>query len=188
MLPYHSFTDEELLSLLKTGDQVAYTEIYHRYKAVLYIFAYKRIGQREEVRDLIHEVFIRLWEKHDVLIIKSLQPYLFTAVKNGIMDFVSHQQVAARYIDSFQEYVLENEGSTDHLVRHRELLSLIEREIQALPKKMRQVFELSRNTNYTRKKIAQDLAISEDTVKSHMHHALKILKNRLGPLFTMLFF
>jgi DNA-directed RNA polymerase specialized sigma24 family protein len=52
---------------------------------------------------------------------------------------------------------------------------------------MRQVFELSRNTNYTRKEIAATLEISEETVKSHMHHALKILKAKLGSLMLLVF-
>ena len=103
------------------------------------------------------------------------------------MDFVAHQQVASRYIDQFQEYIANAPRPADDLVMHRELLALIEREIAALPPKMRQVFELSRQTNLSRKEIAEELDISEQTVKSHMHHALKILKTRLGPLFIIVF-
>jgi len=103
------------------------------------------------------------------------------------MDKIAHQQVACRYIDRFQEYINSYESPTDHLARQRNLAALIDQEIAALPHKMRQVFELSRQTNYTRKEIALELNLSEETVKSHMHHALKILKTRLGPLFTLLF-
>jgi RNA polymerase sigma factor (sigma-70 family) len=67
------------------------------------------------------------------------------------------------------------------------LLALIEKEIEALSPKMRQVFEMSRNTTLSRKEIAAELNLSEETVKSHIHHALKTLKTKLGPLFTLLF-
>ena len=188
MLSYATLSDQQLASLLRDGDRAAYTEIYHRYKALLYIFAYKRIGQREEARDTIHELFLSLWTKHDTIeITTGLAPYLYTAVRNRIIDGISRQKNASRYLDSVQEYVDTANNTTDHLARHNQLLALIEREIEALPPKMRQVFEMSRNTTLSRKEIAAELSLSEETVKSHMHHALKTLKSKLGPLFIMLF-
>jgi RNA polymerase sigma-70 factor (ECF subfamily) len=188
VVAYNSFSDVELTDLLKSGDQAAFTEIYNRYKALLYIFAYKRMGQKEEARDVIHELFLSLWAKRETLqITVGLLPYLYTAVRNRIMDIVSHQHVASRYIDQFQEYIDAGNSPTDHLVRHKQLLLLIEKEIALLPQKMKLVFELSRNSNMTRKEIAMELQLSEETVKSHMHHALKILKGKLGPLLVLLF-
>jgi len=188
MKKYSSYSDNELAGLLKSGDSLALAEIYNRYKSLLYIFAYKRLGKREEARDIIHELFMSLWEKHAVLNINSsLLPYLYTAVRNRIMDAVSHEQVVSRYIDQFQEYADAYENSTDHLTRHNNLLKLIEQEIAALPPKMRQVFEFSRQSTLSRKEIARELGLSEETVKSHMHNALKILKTRLGPLLVMIF-
>lgn len=188
MLSYKTCSDKELVDLLKSDDQAAFTEIYERYKAILYIFTYKRIGRREETRDLLHELFMTIWEKRATLnIAGALLPYLYTAVKNRIMDMVAREQVASRYLDQFQDYIDAGATPADDLVRHNQLLALIEIEIAALPEKMRQVFELSRHTNLNRKEIAEQLNISEQTVKSHMHHALKILKNRLGPLFALMF-
>ena len=188
MLSYGTLSDQQLASLLRDGDRAAFTEIYHRYKALLYIFAYKRIGQREEARDIIHELFLSLWTKHNTLEINTgLAPYLYTAVRNRIIDGIARQKNASRYIDSFQEYIDSANNTTDHLARHNQLLALIEKEIEALSPKMRQVFEMSRNTTLSRKEIAAELNLSEETVKSHIHHALKTLKTKLGPLFTLLF-
>ncbi|MNX69237.1 RNA polymerase sigma factor [compost metagenome] len=93
-----------------------------------------------------------------------------------------HKKVSQRYLESFQTYLDTEQNATDYLVRHNELSSLIEKEIAGLPHKMREVFELSRKTNLSRKEIAAELNLSEQTVKSHMHHALKILKAKLGPM------
>ncbi|WP_370630316.1 sigma factor-like helix-turn-helix DNA-binding protein [Pedobacter sp. D749] len=57
-----------------------------------------------------------------------------------------------------------------------------------MPKKMREVFQLSRDSGKNRKEIARELGLSEETVKSHMHHALKILKARLGTMMVLIFF
>lgn len=188
MIAYNTLTDEELIALLQRGDQYAYTEIYNRYESLVYIFAYKRIGVREEARDIVHEVFLYLWEQHKNLIFTTgLLPFIYGAVKNKILNRIKHQKVSSRYIDAFQDYLEIGPESADHLLRHNELSALIEKEIAALPAKMRQVFELSRKSNYSRKEIAIELNLSEETVKSHMHHALKLFKVKLGPLMMLIF-
>jgi len=185
----NSLSDPELITLLRQGDRDAFTEIYNRYNGLLYIFVHKRLQNREEAKDIIHELFLTLWNNRESLMITGdLSPYLYSAKRNRIINVITHQKVADRYIDSFQHY-LDNVSSdtTDHLIRHNELKAFIEAEIAALTPRMRLVFELSRKTNLTRKEIAERLNISEETVKSQMHGALKILKMKLGPIFFMLF-
>lgn len=184
---YSTLSDEVLASLLKTGNRHAYTAIYNRYHGPLYIFAYNRLKDREEAKDIIHELFLKLWmEQSKLHLTGSLSAYLYTAVRNRIINSIAHQHIAHRYIDSFLSYIEEvNQQSADYLVRHNDLQAFIQKEIESLQPRMREVFELSRNTTLSRKEIAEKLGISEETVKSHMHHALKILKARLGDLFFM---
>lgn len=191
MKPYGEFSDSELVSLLKNSDQLAYTEIYHRYKKLLYSFALKRLDNQDEVEDVLHELFLSLWTKRELLSDEVLlAPYLYNAVRYQIINIFSRRKISSRYLDSFNHY-MEYEykaDETDHLIRHKELSALIEKEIAALPKKMREVFELSRRAGYSRKQIAEELNLSEETVKSHMHHALKILKIKLGNMMLSIFF
>ncbi|SEL73930.1 RNA polymerase sigma factor [Parapedobacter koreensis] len=189
MAAYSNYTDEALVPLLQKGDKAAYTEIYNRYHGLLYIFAYKRLTDREEAKDIIHELFLKLWTDRDRLEITGhLSAYLYAAARNRIINSIAHQQVATRYIDSFLSYIEQvDHQSADHLVRNNDLQAFIQKEINSLQPRMREVFELSRNTNLSRKEIAEKLGISEETVKSHMHNALKLLKARLGDLFLMVF-
>lgn len=184
---YNKLPDSDLVSLLKQDNQNAYAEIFNRYKTVLYIFAYKKIGDREEAKDLVHELFMNTWEKRSTANMPGgLAPYLFGMLKNRIFDLYKHKKVTARYLETFQDYLNTENNMPDHLVRHKDLNALIEKEISALPERMRQVFELSRKTNLSRKEIAAELNVSEQTVKSHMFHALKTLKARLGGLMAFL--
>ncbi|MDR6786452.1 RNA polymerase sigma-70 factor (family 1) [Pedobacter africanus] len=189
MVTYSALSDQELTSLLRAGDGIAYTEIYQRYKRLLYLFAFKRLGDREEVKDIVHEIFTALWyNKEQLNLSYSLNTYLHSSVRNKIVDVIARKQVSARYVETFNAYRASGQSTTDHLIRQKELAALIEKEIEALPVKMRQVFELSRNSNYSRKQIAEELGLSEETVKSHMHHAMKILKVKLGPLLVLALF
>ncbi|HWW40172.1 RNA polymerase sigma factor, partial [Pedobacter sp.] len=146
---YQSFTDAELFSLLCNGDHRAYTEIYDRYSGLLYVHAYKRIRNREDAKDLIHELFTVLWSKRDQIVLKTeLSAYLYGAVRNRIIDFVNRNKLHVNYIGSFEGFLNSGTNITDHAVRQKELNLLIEKEVDALPEKMRQVFNLSRNECY----------------------------------------
>src|SRR5690606_37320715 len=103
---YREHTDETLLSLLQKHDREGYTEIYLRYHGILYVFAYNRLKNREEAKDIIHELFLKLWTDRTTLHITSrLSVYLYTAVRNPIINSLSPQQVANRYIDPFLSYL-----------------------------------------------------------------------------------
>ncbi|TDQ78101.1 RNA polymerase sigma factor [Sphingobacterium yanglingense] len=189
MANYNRYTDQDLVTLLKQGDQYAYTEIYSRYIKLLYTFALKRLPNEQEVEDILHEIFMSLWNKRAELDeSQPIAPYLYNAIRYQVLNIFSRKKITDRYLDSFNQFLLNEYqvDETDHLIRHNELAALIENEIEALPKKMREVFNLSRKVGYSRKQIAEELGISEETVKSHMHHALKILKRKLGT-FILLF-
>lgn len=185
---YNTYSDLELVAELRKGDQSAYTEIYHRFKIPLYTFLWRRTQDTELVTDILHDVFLAIWEKREQISYDiSLSGYLFSAVRNKLLDIIAHNKVKQRYIDSFYDFIQITDISADDLVRSKEMSALIAKEISALPPKTREVFELSRISNLSRKEIALQLGVSEQTVKSHMFNALKTLKLRLGS-FLFLFF
>lgn len=177
---YPSLSDQQLSDLLRTGDKEAYTEIYERYFDPLYIHAVRKLGNVDDAKDLVQELFTTLWHKHFELEHASLAAYLFTSVRNRVLDIYSRQQVASKYIASFQDYLSTTHDSAEHLVREKQLTALIEKEIQALPTKMREIFELSRKANLSHREIAEQLQISEQTVAKQVTNALKILRVKLG--------
>jgi RNA polymerase sigma-70 factor (ECF subfamily) len=187
MAAYSKYSDVDILLLLKSGDHLAYTEIYDRYNGPLYIFAYRRLKNREEAKDLIHELFLKLWaDRENIAERFTLAAYLYTALKNRIINLITHQKVSTRYIESFNTYLTNlSNNNTDFLIRQKKLQEVIESEIANLNPRTRKVFELSRKTNMSRKEIAEELGIAEETVKSHIHTALKILRVKLGNLYTL---
>lgn len=181
MTAYCTYTDQELTALLKADDKLAFTAIYERYHSLLYIYAHKKLHNKEESQDIIQEVLITLWNKRqEFSLTVSLRNYLFTAVRNKAFDLFAHKKVEAKYIASLQNFIDISRVDTDFLVREKDLSSLIEREIEALPPKMRTIFQLSRKEKLTHKEIGARLNISEQTVSTQIKRALKVLRLRLG--------
>ncbi|SHG10606.1 RNA polymerase sigma-70 factor [Pedobacter caeni] len=186
MNSYHSLTDIELTSLLKGGDYNAFNEIYNRFQGLLFIYACKITKDNDEAEDIVQEVFLYLWDKRlSIKLHSTISSYLYSAVRYKFFNLLDHKKIRTDYRVSFQHFLNLGENITDNYIREKEFNTLIEKEISALPDKMREVFELSRKLNLSRKEISAQLNISEKTVKNQINSALKILRKRLG-LFAFL--
>ena len=182
MAGYQTLSDNELTQLLKESDHRAYTEIYNRYFYLLYVHAYKKLRDEEQAKDVVQDVFATLWFKRATgFQSNNLGGYLYTAVRNKIFDLFAHEQVKSKYIESLNAYLSTHTSvPTDYLVRENELKAYIEKEVRALPPKMKQIFELSREANLSYKEIADQLNVSENNVSKQVNNALRLLKTKLG--------
>lgn len=187
MSQYRSYSDEALVHLVADDDHAAYMEIYDRYAGVLYVHARKKLNDREEARDLIQELFTSFWKNRAKLQLQTqLSNYLYTAIRYRIINCITHKKLESAYLESQKDIFPYESVQTDHLLREKELQRLISCEVDCLPKKMREIFRMSRQLNLTHKEIAQELDISEATVKKQVNNALKVLRVKLRPLFSFL--
>ena len=185
---YSGYTDSELATLLKQGDQSAYTELFERYKGVLYAHAYRLLEDHDEAADVIQDVFLTLWQKRLSLnVSSSLSSYLYVAVRNRIFKLFARKKVAERYTESLQRFRVQDRNYTAEKVLERELAAIIEREVDALPEKMREIFLLSRDETRSYKEIGEQLDISEKTVRNQVYNALRLLKVKINFLLTLFF-
>jgi RNA polymerase sigma-70 factor (family 1) len=181
MADYGLYTDQDLAERLKAGDHSAFAEIYNRYKFVLHNHAWNKIRNMDEANDALQEVFSTLWLKRESINIGSnLSGYLYTSIRNHLLNIIVRKEVRTRYINSIQQFTNEGGTRTDHLVRENMLKAAIEREIAVLPPRMREVFELSRKQHLSHREIAAIMNTSEQTVKKQMTKALKILRSKLS--------
>jgi RNA polymerase sigma-70 factor (ECF subfamily) len=78
------------------------------------------------------------------------------------------------YLDEANQYTNE-----DNLMA-KELSIVIDGEIRELPRKMQEVFILSRRQHLSVNEISETLNITPRTVKNQLSNALKILRTKLG--------
>lgn len=173
--------DEQLVLLLRAGSHPAFEQIYHRYKGLLIAHAYKKLGSFDDAKEIVQEVFSKIWINHQhTPQVNNLAGWLYVSVRNQVLKHIAHLQVVSKYESSFNEFKSQNHYIADWALREKEMKMMIDREIEALPPKMKAVFLLSRTERLPNKQIADQLNISENTVKNHLKAALKILRSRLG--------
>lgn len=185
---YGKFSELELIELLKRDDQSAFTEIYSRYKAPLFIHAYNLLNDEDEAKDILQQVFLNLWVRREQIDNRAnFASYLYTAVKNRFLTQVAHQAVESKYLDSLVDFANQGECLTDHSLREKQLWAIIDKELASLPVRMRLVFEMSRKKQMSHKEIAGELGITEKTVKNQINGTLKVLRKKLGIFIYLLF-
>lgn len=180
--------DAELAVLLRSGDDVAFREIYLRYDKLLYLYAYKKLRDREEAMDVVQDVFAWLLSNRSTFVLNTtLSGYLYKSVLNRIFDIYRHRDIIRQYVDSGEHYIEVDSNQTDYLIREKDIAALIDREIAAMPERMREIYLLKRKGYLTTRQIAEQLGLSEHTVSTQLKRAMKLLKVRLGVVVYILF-
>jgi RNA polymerase sigma-70 factor (ECF subfamily) len=178
--PLSQHTDQELLALLNSGDGAAFTEIYDRFSGLLYVYAFKLCGDEDNARDMLQDIFVSLWDRREQLVLRgALAGYLYSAVRFRFLKDVEKSKVRHQYSRAFLAEFGE-ELTADDYIGEKELIALIEQYVKDLPPQMQRVFTLSRLQHRTNPEIAEELGISEKTVRNLVSESLKTLKPKIG--------
>ncbi len=183
---YQSYSELELLSAFKSGDDNAFTALYQLYWERLFQHALAMTSCEDLAKDIVQETFIELWDRlrsQDIQV--SLRSYLFITVRNRTLNLMARGKVQMKYLESLRSYLEKGESCTDHLLRERQLQEQIDQQVASLPDRMRVIFEMSRKDLMTYKEIAEQLSLSDKTVKKQVSNALKILRIKLDTLFSI---
>lgn len=178
---YRYLSDIELTERLKEADKAALEEVYLRYWPLLYTHALKMIKDHSQAADIVQDIFTSLLINADNLHFKTpLDAYLYRAVKNRIIDNFHKSKHQQKYIDSLRHFISQGDNKTDDMVMEQEMKRRIENAVAGLPPKMREIFEMSRIGNLSRREIAVATNVGEGTVKTQMTRAMKILRTKLS--------
>jgi len=177
--------DSKLLCLLKTEqDKMAFSELYNRYWDKLFGAAFKRVKNVEVAEEIVQDLFTDIWSRRKGLDIKSELPvYLFSAIKYRVINYIHKEQLKNSFVNNGVAIFSELDNSTEELVIANDLKNHVDNNVQLLPVKCREVYELSRNEHQSNKAIAQKLSISEKTVENQITKALKRLRTSLNSFF-----
>lgn len=169
-----------LIEGLKRRDKLVFDYIFNYYYSSLCAFSLQYLNDRNPVEDLVQDFFVSLWiEAPHLQINSSLKSYLFASIKNRCLDHQKHQIVTEKY-RTFILFSSDNgNDSTDHYFAESELRIAIQKSLEKMAPRCREIFELSRNNGFSNQEISEKLGISKRTVELQISNSLKILKKEL---------
>lgn len=175
-------SDQPLLECIQRDSPKAFATLLDRYSQSLFEHIYQKIGHRENAEDITQEIFLSFWKNRMTIRVDvngSLRSYLFGSAKYKVIDYyaqVAYEVPQMQTLDPMTEMASE---SADDTLLTKELQCLLEKELNAMPDRMRIPLKLSREEELTIREIAQLLQISEQSVKNNISSALYKLRLRV---------
>lgn len=180
--------DLALIAGMQAHHHPAYEALYNKYAGPLFVFAAGKLHSREVAEELVHDVFIRLWEKRTQLVIQTnVAAYLFRMMRNEVLQYLRSTKNTQPFIDEMLALEVGGSAASDESIALREMEAQLQTVIAGLPEKCREIYMLSRDQELSIKEIALQLDVAEQTVKNQLTKALSVLRRELKHI-TYLFF
>ena len=175
-----------ILEEIRDGNQDIFKRLFHLYYDSLVIYAEGYLFDRASSEDVVQEVFIYFWENADnIIITTSVKGYLYKMVRNKGLNYLKTLKVT----DDLEilEYTHNELGDDlDNLQEERikkfnKVLLLVE----AMPKRMKTIFNLKYRQHYSYSEISNELNISTNTIKTQLKRAKSLIQSQ-SPFYSFI--
>lgn len=171
-----NFNEEEykqLLEQISLGNESSFRKLYHCYYPKLLQFSYSLCKHKQAAEEITEDVFIKIWKNRtSATQIQYLRVYLYTAVKNTTLNYIS-QQARRNITEPFNELHIELAGVLQDTIVEKETIEKINKAIDSLPPRCKMIFKLIREDGLKYREVAEILNISPDTVDAQMTIAIR---------------
>lgn len=173
-------SERELLLQLRAGDESSFAQLYALYSPRMFGFLLKLTKKEDAAREILQEVFIRLWEKRVSLDPdKSFRSYIFRIAENCVVDFfrkaAQDKKLGKHLMDQASERYLHVE---EHLFE-REKNAMLNQAVNLLPPQRRRVFELCKVEGKSYKEVSLLMGISVSTISDHLLKATRAIRQHM---------
>jgi len=184
---YENADEQKLIQRLVHGDEMAFELLFYRYRGKVGNFIRRSLPPDIDLEENVHEIFLRIWMNRNRLDPQlPFGPYLFKVARNLIIDVLRKQVMHTVYLQD--ESFLADFGlnDTELKIEEKELQSWLQRVLEKLPEKRRNIFMLNRFDGLTYPEIARKLKISENTVDTQIRRSLQYLREELKKIKMLL--
>ena len=157
-----------------------FEEIYSEHFEPLYLYARSITRSDDLAKDVVSEVFFNLWQfKSDLSKISEIRAYLFRSVKNQVIRTLSYDPRKFDRIDTENYNKRIERVNPEEVLLEKELVKIIGNTVKALPDSCKLIFEMAKNKHMTVAQIAEELGISQSTVKTQITRAVTAIKKSI---------
>ncbi|HMC84941.1 MAG TPA: RNA polymerase sigma-70 factor [Chitinophagaceae bacterium] len=168
--------------IARNDDTTAYKELFVSFYNPLLRFAVTLVKSKQQAEEVVSDVFINIWEKRKrINSISNLKVYLFIAVKNTSLNYLSKQN--KNLTDSVDDAGIELKSiyfDPEQLMVTAEMVARIKAAIDQLPPKCKLIFKLVKEEELKYKDVAEILNLSVKTVEGQLAIALKKIGNSIN--------
>jgi RNA polymerase sigma-70 factor (ECF subfamily) len=157
-----------LIQLAQRGNQVAFTEIFNRYRQPLYYFILRRVRNETDAEDLVMESFERAFSsiKYFIPLVK-LNTWLHEIAKNRIIDYIREKKRTPLLTEP--DYTVKDTHTPDRICICNQEFSIIQEGIRGLRNDVHRKLMIMYCQGWKMRDIALELKMPMGTVQNYIH-------------------
>ena len=182
--------NEELFifSRMAKGDKKAFRFFFDKYYTYLCNFVNTYIRDPDMSEEIVQGIYVYFWENREKISIEiSVESYLLRAAKYKSLNYIRNNKIRRIIHEKLYEFAETSYEMPVNVISTGQLREIIERSVNSLPERCREIYILGKEKNLTYKEIASELNISVKTVENQMGKALKRLREMLKPYYKEIF-
>ena len=183
-------SDEQLIAKFQLGDLQAFDILVRRYKDQLLNFVYRFVGNRSDAEDIVQETFLRVYKnKHMYKEIAKFSTWVYTIAGNLAKTELRRRKrhkifSVSNFVNEERDYdIPDREHSPEKKVDSAIQEEIIQKAIEKLPAKFKEVIILRDIQGFAYEEISQILNIPLGTVKSRVNRGRLKLQEDLRFLY-----
>lgn len=177
-------------------ESAGFNEFYKAYYQRCFLFAKSYVHDNWVAEDISSGALVKLWEMSQEKTVDNPRFILFTILRNKALDHLKHQTIKENTLSALSEYgkreleirISTLEATNPDKVFADDIQRIIRDTLSKLPEQTRNVFEMNRFQNRSKKEIGDKLGISIKGVDYHISKALKCLRENLQDYFPVILF
>lgn len=170
------YSDNNLITALKSGDESAYKFLFNHYYSDLLYYVTALTNNSDKAADIVQDAIIKIWKQRATIQINtSIKNYLFSAVYHQFIDAYRKEKSQSNLLDQLKsEAILERLDLHENDQKQR--LHQIKKLISTLPPKCKEIFLLSKQDGLRYQEIGSTLNISVKTVEAQITKAFRLIR------------
>lgn len=173
-------SDAELVARTRRGDEVAFEQLVLRHQRYAFNLAYRVLGDYAEAEDVTQEAFVRVWRGLSGFRGQArFTTWLYRIVHNLCLNRLPGLRRELLQTEPLEEVLADSDPSPADLFDVREQMAFLHAQLDRLPEKYRLVLTLRYLQHLSYDEIATALEVPMGTVKTHIHRARQLLRERL---------
>lgn len=164
---------------VRIGNYAAFEKLFHKFYSVLCRYAEGFLGDSLQAEDVVQDMFTYFWENREKIELeKSVSACFYTAVRFRALRMLENEMRKQKHNDSLLEYIIDLQ-ETEYSEEEEQEIERVRKVMETLPPQCLKVFVMSRLDGKKYVDIAKELAISVNTVKTHITKAYSLLRKEL---------
>lgn len=159
---------------------------YRAHYEALCRFAFHVVQSRSDAEEIVHDVFLRLWTRYTaeggrggMAEWAEREGVVYVAVRNEAIDRLRRRRREERALESSASELDDGGAAVDDALAAAEVAAEVQRAVDALPPRAREVLLLKWQRGLTNAQVAESLGIARKTVEMHVTRAARALRELL---------